>query len=128
LCFFFPKNFHDPNKISDQLDGSGLSLPKRGGIFPRMFPSELVLKTPVSSAFHSLSHSDLDKHLPKVVNHKEEEDVSSSSEYERDQIPDEPDHDPCEDCEDFEFDKAGAKIGKSYRDPYKKFAEGWMYV
>jgi hypothetical protein len=49
---------------------------------------------------------------------------NSQSEYERDQILDEPNHDPCEDYEEFEFDKTGARIGKSQRDPYKKFVEG----
>jgi hypothetical protein len=115
LCFFFPKSFYDPDKVSEQLGGPGLSLPKGGGTFPRMFPSELDLKTPVSSlAYHSFFNSDWDSHLPKVVNHKNEEDVSSSSEseYERDhvhidQAPDEPNHDPCEDYEEFEFDKTG---------------------
>jgi hypothetical protein len=118
LCFFFPKSFYDPDKVADQLGGPGLSLPKCGGIFPRMFPSKLILKTPVDSlAFHSLFNSDWDKHLSKVVNHKNEEDVSSlsESEYERDQVPGdqalvEPNHDPCEDCEEFEFDKTGARI------------------
>jgi hypothetical protein len=132
LCFFFPKSFYDPDKVSEELGGPGLSLPKVGNIFLRMFPSELVLKTPVESlAFHGLFDSDWDKHLPKVVNHKNEEDVSlsSESEYERDQVPDdqafdEPNHDPCEDCEEFEFDKTGARVDKSYKDPYKKFAEG----
>jgi hypothetical protein len=60
-----------------------LSLPKDGGTFSRMFPSELVLKTPVESlAFHNLFDSDWDKHLPKVVSYKNEEDVSSLSESE----------------------------------------------
>jgi hypothetical protein len=101
-----------------------------------MFPSELDLKTPEDSlAFHSLFNSDWDNHLPKVVNHKNEEDVSSSSEseYERDQVPDdqaldEANHDPCEDCEEFEFDKSGAIVSKSYKDLIKSLQRGWIYV
>jgi hypothetical protein len=97
-----------------------------------MFPSELVLKTPVDSlAIRDILNSDCDGNLPKVVNKRIEEDVSSSSEseYEREQVPDdqtfvETNHDSCEDCEEFEFDNTGARINKSYKDPYKKFAEG----
>jgi hypothetical protein len=132
LCFFFPKSFINPTKVSDQLDGPGLSLSKMGDDNSRVvFPSELNLKTPVDSlVYHTLFDPDWVKYLPKVIKHKKEEDVSSLSEpeYERDQAPDqdlaEPNHDPCEDCEEFEFDKTGARVNKSYRDPYKKFAEG----
>jgi hypothetical protein len=96
------------------------------------FPSEFDLKTPVDSlVYHTLFDPDWVKYLPKVVNHGKEEDVSSSGEpeYEREQAPDdqelaEPNHDPCEDCEEFEFDKTGARVNESYRNPYRKFAEG----
>jgi hypothetical protein len=101
--------------------------------FLRVFiPSELILKTPVESvAIPELLNSGWDDHLPKVVNLRVEEDVSSlsESEYERDQVPDnqtfdEPNHDPCEDDEEFKFDKTGARVDKSFKDPYKKFVEG----
>jgi hypothetical protein len=133
LCFFFPKCFIDPAKVSQQLGGPGLSPPKVGDDLTKViFPSELDLKTPVDSlVYHTLFDPDWDKHLPKVVNHKKEEDISSSSEseYERDQAPVdeelvEPNHDPCEDCEEFKFDKTGARVDKSFKDPYRKFAEG----
>jgi hypothetical protein len=133
LCFFFPKSFIDPAKVSDQLDDPGLSLSKMGDDHSRVvFPSELNLKTPVDSlVYHTLFDPDWVKYLPKVIKHEKEEDVSSSSEpeYESDQAPDdqdlaEPNHDPCEDCEEFEFDKTGTRVNKSFRDPYKKFAEG----
>jgi hypothetical protein len=43
-----------------------------------MFPSELNLETPVESLiYHSLFDPDWDKHLPKVVNHKKEEEILS---------------------------------------------------
>jgi hypothetical protein len=133
LCFFFSKCYIDPVKISQQLGGPDLSLSIAGdGLTKVIFPSELDLKTPVDSlVYHTLFDPDWDKHLLKVVNHKKEEDISSSSEseYERDQAPDdeelvEPNHDLCEDCEEFKFDKTGSRVDKSFKDPYRKFAEG----
>jgi hypothetical protein len=137
LCFFFPKCYFNPAKVSQQLGGLGLSPPKVGDVLTKVtFPSELDLKTPVDSlVYHTLFDLDWDKHLPKVVNCKKEEDISSSSEseYERDQAPDdqelaEPNHDPCEDCEEFEFDKTGARVNKSYRTLIKSLQRGWMCV
>jgi hypothetical protein len=124
LCFFFPKSFIDPNKVSQQLNGPGLSVTKTGNnSAAAVFPSELDLSTPVDSLlYHTLFDPDWDKYLPKVVKVRKEEDVSSSElEYERDRVLAdedlaEPNHDPCEDCEEFEFDKNGARINKSFRD------------
>jgi hypothetical protein len=69
-------------KVSQQLGGPGLSLSITGDVLMKaIFPSELDLKIPVDSlVYHTLFDPDWDKHLPKVVNHKKEEDVSSSSE------------------------------------------------
>jgi hypothetical protein len=92
LCFFFPKCYLDPSKVSDQLGGPGLSLAKTGGDHNKVvFPSELNLGTPVDSlVYHTLFDLDWVKYLPKLVNYEKEEDVSSSGEpeYEREQAPD----------------------------------------
>jgi hypothetical protein len=67
-----------------------------------------------------------DKHLPKVIKRKEEEDkiTQCESENEEKEIHDEPNHDPCQ---DFEFDKTGARINKfPYENRYKMFAGGYM--
>jgi hypothetical protein len=61
------------------------------GLTKVIFLSELDLKTPVDSlVYHTLFDPDWDKHLPKVVNHKKEKDISSSSEskYEREHYDD----------------------------------------
>jgi hypothetical protein len=50
LCFFFPKSFIDPKKISEQLNGPGLSIAKKGDSSAKaIIPSELDFSTPVDS-------------------------------------------------------------------------------
>jgi hypothetical protein len=70
-----------------------------------------------------------DKHLPKVIKRKEEEDETDSNDFESEveEIPDELNHDPCE---GFEFDETGAGINKfPYEDLRKKFVKrGYVCV
>jgi hypothetical protein len=73
--------------------------------------------------YFKLLSPDWSKHLPKVLQRKEEEDESSSTESEKEEkeISDEPNHDPCG---DFEFDEMGRRVNKfPYEDHVRKFVK-----
>jgi hypothetical protein len=134
LCFFFPKNFYNPNMFYDSISSSLREIDKKA--FPKIIPSDLItkpFKPPVDfTLLHSCIENDInfellvpnwDKHLPKIIKRNEEEDetASSDSESEVEEFPVEPNHVPCE---DFEFDEMRARTNKfPYEDHVRKFVK-----
>jgi hypothetical protein len=138
LCFLLPKNFYNSSKFSSPIN-SGFSFPNiEEGNLPKLWPRNLAVKPSVDfTSLYSCIENDInfnrfdsnwDKHLSKVIKRKKEEEETTLSEVEneREEIPDEPNHDPCE---DFEFDKTGSRTKRSSnRNHAKKFGEGWICV
>jgi hypothetical protein len=109
LCFFSPKNFYNPSRFYELNKAYFHSIDEKDLTCPKIIPSDLIMKStkpPVDfTLLHSLMQNDIDfkllspdwaRHLPKVLEKREEGDNSSSeeSENEEDEISNDPNHDP----------------------------------